>query len=229
MGIPAFGAAGSPLTYASRSGSAPIPVPSGVAADDIIILQLYMEGTMAVMPPTDFTAIPGSPIIVASGSSIHRQHVMWKRATGADSGTYSPTWSGSSFSIGVATRFTGCVTSGSPLDGTPSTASRTTNGTTTPAVSLTTTGPDRLLVFGATGYGPYTFTPPTNFTERVDTAEALTLATRDWATAAASGNVSATQSTGTGQTAWLLALIGASAVGPPRPRTFDRYRPLVVR
>lgn len=212
MAAPAFGSAGTPVTYASSSGGVDIPVPSGVAANDIIIAQLYKEGTMAVTPPSGFTELTGSPVIVASGGSIHRQHVFWKRATGGDTGNYSFTWTGSSYRIGVAHRYTGCITSGSPLDGNPNTASRTTNATGTPAVSLTTSGTNRLIVWCATGYGPYSCTPPTNYTERVDFSEALTAATREQASAGSTGSITGTMSGSSGGTALLLALIPATTV-----------------
>lgn len=204
MAAPAYGSAGTYLTSASGQTTANVAVPSSVAADDIIIVFLYKENGNTVTMPSGFTEVGTAP---NTGDQWH--HAFWKRATGADSGTYNFSWTGSVWRAATATRYTGCVTSGTPYDtgtGAPDTASRASSGTTTPAVSLTTEGADRLLVWSASTFNPGAWTPPSGFTERVDASDMLTVATKAQATAGATGSVTGTCATSDWQTAWLIAL-----------------------
>lgn len=224
MAPPAFGAAGTYLTGASGT-SAAIPVPSGVTADQIILAHLYIESTATVTPPAGFTEAGASPIS-ATGPGAHTLRVFWKRATGADSGTYSFTWTGSAYREGSAQRYTGCITSGSPFDtgaGAPNSAQRSSDATTTPAVSLTTQGVDRLLVWAGTNFTGGTWTPPTQgggYTERVDAGADLSVATVAQASAGSTGSVVGTCSTSGYEVAWLGALLpdtGGATATPPVP------------
>ncbi|MGD9749793.1 MAG: hypothetical protein AB7W59_02240, partial [Acidimicrobiia bacterium] len=137
MVLPAFGAAGTYLSAGSFGTSAAVPVPSGVAAGHVILVDLYVETSNAVTPPSGFTEIPTAASTMPSGQ-VHRQ--LWKRATGADAGTYTFTWIGSTHYDAVAVRYTGVVATGTPNDsggGAPASASRRSSSSTTPAVSLT--------------------------------------------------------------------------------------------
>lgn len=200
MVAPAFGAAGTYLAGGVRT-TVSVPVPSGVTNNQVVLSHLYIEASGAVTPPTGFTEI--TPAAVTTGT-VTVGRVFWKRATGSDSGTYAFT-TPNAFSEAVAERYTGCVTSGSPIDVSNS-AQRSSAGTTTPSVSVTTTGRDRLLVWSATSVQIGPWTPPTGYTERVDTGREISVATDELAAAGSSGSV-----TGTGpsafMTAWLVALI----------------------
>lgn len=201
MTLPVFGVAGTYLT--GTSATAAVAVPSGVTAGQVILVHLYKESTATVTPPSGFTELTPAPFTT---SSVHTHHVFWKRATGSDSGTYSFTWSGSTFREAVAIRYTGCATSGVPVD-VFNTAARSTNGTVTPAVSLTTTGADRLLEWAGSNFNAGSWTPPSGFTERVDAAGCLSVATLGQSTAGSTGSVTGTCSGSSSETGWLLALL----------------------
>ncbi|MFG1794110.1 hypothetical protein [Nocardia sp. NPDC049149] len=137
--------------------------------------------------------------------------VYWKRATGADSGNYAfVIAAGLAWRMGVAIRFAGCITAGNPFDVTNSAIKTTTTTGATPAVSDTTTGSDRLWVWSGSYFnGDATCTQPSGFTERVDISGgvALDVATKDQATAGASGSLTGTFSGNGGTGAWLGALL----------------------
>jgi hypothetical protein len=215
VGLPTFVAAG---THRAASGTtADFAVPAGVAADDIIVIPMYLDGTTTITAmPTGFTEAPNSPVLSNGVGGNHSLHVAWKRATGADSGTYSFTLSASQYCTGSALSYSGCATTGNPWDtvaGTPtaSTAVDNTNSTTTPALSYTTAGADRKLFFAATNWTGGAWTPPSGFTERMDAGDHVhTAADLDEATAGTYGPFTATCVGNDKRTAWLGALIGAS-------------------
>lgn len=215
MAVPTFVAAGTSVIN-SATASIAFPVPAGVAANDIVLAHLYKENNAAVTPPAGFTQV-GTPAAVTTGNA-QWHYLFWKRATGADSGTYTFTWTGSTYNSGQTGAYRGCITSGTPVELSTS-AVNTTSTTTTPNLSFTTTGADRLLVWAGTNFSESNWTAPTGFTLRGDsTAIVQAFATRNWPTAGATGNVSGTSSTSNTNTAWLTALVpvasGSTTVAP---------------
>lgn len=221
MAPPTFGAAG---TYLSGTGAttAPIVVPSGVTAGQIIVAVLYIESTVAVTPPLDFVECAASPIgAVAPG--LHRIRVYWRRASGADAGTYTFSWTGSIYREGFALRYTGAVTSGDPWDtgaGAPNSAARSSDATATPAVSLTTQGPDRKLIWVGSNVAGGAGTPPSaggTWTERADGNSDVWTADKDQVTAGATGSVTGSNASSSYSCAWMGALLpdaGAATTSP---------------
>lgn len=210
MAAPAFGSAGTYLAGVSGgSTSAAFAVPSGVAANDIILVFLYKENTNAVTKPdATWNEIPTAP----STTAPQQHHAFWRRATAADTGTYGNfTWTGQVWREGVAIRITGAITSGSPID--VSNANSTNSSvTTTPAVTFTTTGTDRLLVWSATNFNSGTWTAPTvggGYTLRSTNGNDLITASVAQATAGSSGSVTGVCSSSAPTTAWLLAVLPA--------------------
>lgn len=211
MTLPAFGAAGTHLTGANRT-SAAVAVPAGVTAGQIVVVHLYKENTAAVTKPdVSWTEITPS---VATTGSVSSHHIFWKRATASDSGTYTFSWTGSVWSEAIATRYTGAIASGNPFDtgaGAPNGAQRSSNGNVTPAVSLTTQGADRLLIWSGTNFASGTWTAPTvpsAFTLRsTASASALSVATVGKATAGATGSVTGSCTGSSFETARVLALL----------------------
>ncbi len=207
MVAPGPGVAGTPLAGASGT-SAPIAAPAGVTSGQIILVDLYLEASRTVTPPDGTWTEVGTR--AATTTTWH--HRFWKRASASDSGTYDFTWTGSTYRRGAAVRYPGCVASGTPYDtgaGAPVSAARSSAGTVTPAVSLTTQGIDRLLVWSGTSFSAGTWSPPTaggTWTERYDSNE-VTGAEKAQAAAGATGSVTGTSSASDNQTAWLLALI----------------------
>ena len=211
--LPAFGAAGAYRAPGSNGTSASIAVPSGVASGHVVLVDLYIESTATVTPPSGFTEIPTAPSTMPSGQ-VHRQ--FWKRASGADAGSYVFTWTGSCYYEGVAVRYTGVVASGTPYDagaGAPDTAADSSGDDNSPAVELITQGANRLLVWSGSNFDGYeSWTPPSGYTERAD-GGCLAVATRNAATATSTGAVSGTYGTSDKATGRLLALLPTAS--PP--------------
>lgn len=225
MAAPTFGTAGTFLNGAT-STSAAVPVPSGVAADDIVLIHLHIgSATAPTVLPSGFAEVVPTGTQFTTGT-VGGIRCYWKRATGADSGTYDFTFGSSVNKSGVATRYPGCIATGTPYDagtGGPVVAVRSSAGSTTPAVSLTTLDVDRLIVWAGEAEGLGAWTPPTGYTERVDTTRDLSIATVAKATAGTTGSVTGTSTASAFQGAFLLALlpvppaqtINASTVAAP--------------
>lgn len=208
MPAPAHAATG---TYLEGSFStAAFAVPSGVQAGDLIVIPIYINAATGISAyASGFAEAPDSPQTNASGLA-HNVHVVWKRATGGDTGTYDFPLSATDFISGAALRYTGCVTSGSPWDDTDG-AVDVNDGVDTPPVSVTTTGADRLLVWAGASWSGGTWIPPSGFTERFDQGIGLvTAADKAQAAAGDSGTVQGTPSASSRRTAWLGALIGTA-------------------
>lgn len=203
MAAPAFGAAGTVLAGAT-SGTAAVPVPSGVTSGQIVFVFLYLEANRTVTAPSGFTLLGGAN----AAASNHWSYVFWKRATASDSGTYSFTFT-STFREAVAIRVTGALDTGDPVD-VFSKAARSTSGTVTPAVSVTTTGVDRLLLWFGSDFSTGSWTPPSGFTERVDASSEISAASKVQTAAGASGSITGTSTGNNQQTAWLVAVLPAS-------------------
>lgn len=207
-------------TYMETTTAAPsFAVPSGVAAGDIIVIPIYTDASIASDGGASITAMasgfahaPGSPVKTGSGTPpSHSLSVVWKRATGADTGTYDFTLSASVFTAGAAQRYSGAVASGVPFDtasgGDTPTAIDDTSGTVTPAVNITTAGPNRMLIFSGSDWAGGAWTPPTGFTERMDSgSEVNTLDDLPQLSAGNTGSVSATCAGSSRRRAWIGAL-----------------------
>jgi hypothetical protein len=152
--------------------SASVPVPAGVAVDDIITVGMYIEnGTDA---GAAFTATGFDGFLcdtgVTNGATRGRLMVWWRRATAADAGTYSISWTTSSAYEAVAMAHSGIRTTGDPRGGenaiiSSSSTSLTANvGTFTPSNGLSD------LVGWSTNHATNAgaYSPPTGFTERYD-------------------------------------------------------------
>jgi hypothetical protein len=189
----------------STSNSPSVAVPSGVAANDIVVVFIYAESdTLNISgTPSGFTQAPSSPIRTSNGSPEQTQWVYWKRLTGADSGSYTFTLSGSIYWRAMSVAYRSAVTSGDPWHITNS-AARSSASTTTPAVSFTTTIGDTTLVWTGTSWSAGPWTPPSGFTERQDTSTEVTLADSAQAVAGATGSL-----TGTGPSNWMTAWLGS--------------------
>lgn len=201
-------------TYGSSSGGVPqtsvaCGVPSGVVADDIVVLTAYvsLDGGInpVATPPAGFTAAENAPI----SAQFNRNAVWWKRATGSESGTYTISYDVATYSEAAAMRFSGCVTSGNPFDSPTNAAFNNTSSTASAAVTVTTLGADRVLVHSATNWSGGTWTPSSGFTTRASGGfGVLHAATKDQAVAGSSGSVTATCTGSDKTTGWLGALAG---------------------
>lgn len=213
MAAPAWASTGAYLE--GDGATASFAVPSGVAmAGDIIVIPIYLDAALTITAyPAGFAEAEGSPVAITGGGS-HSLHMVWKRANVGDLGTYDFTLSATGYRAGAALRYTGCVASGTPWDTPTATGKNTINNTVSPAVSITTAGPDRMDVWAATNWTGGRWTPPAGYTERVDQGfGSVTLADAVQATAGSSGTVTGTCAGTDKGTAWLGALIGTTAGG----------------
>lgn len=176
---------------AGASGtSAAVPVPTGAASGDIAVVGLYMESTATVTPPSGFTS---KADLRTSASARGGLVVYWKRLTAADSGTYSFTWTGSTWRGAVCGLWSGRIASGDPFDGTVGTA-ESTSGVTTLNVSTSPASANGDAVGMWTNFnGGASWTAPTNYTEQQDT-NVITLDSRDAVASGTTGSISATSS-----------------------------------
>ena len=201
----------------AESGTWNIPVPPGVGPGDIVIVDLYKENDRDVTNSSGFQEI-GTPTATGGPGDEHH-HQFWKRSTGVEPATYSfqyntdgltgpQTWR-----TGVANRYSGADPTGNPVEAFSSNADAGPD-TLSPSVSLTTSGPNRLLVWSATvsDYANLD-TAPTGFTERVDDGYHIAVATKLQEGAGLSGSVVGEFSISSPRTARLLALKPGSS-GP---------------
>jgi hypothetical protein len=91
-------------------------------------------------------------------------HCFWKRVGGSDD-LYSFTWQEPCYARILLARFTGVASSGSFIDVYDADDNSTLDDET-PAVSVTTTGSNRLIVWCATNYWGGSWTMPSNYTSR---------------------------------------------------------------
>ena len=88
MALPVVAGAGAGDT--DFSGTATVPYPASIAADDLLILHCGINNNSdTVTTPSGWTAFPGNPY---SGGSDTRCYLFWKKASGSESGDLSVTW-----------------------------------------------------------------------------------------------------------------------------------------
>jgi hypothetical protein len=169
---PVFGSNWS-TTYGSRTNTT-ITAPSDITDNDILIATLFVGrytsngGAVSVTPPSGWTLVDYTSVVDASGDVFAgRMYVYWKRAS-SESGDYTfghP----SAFSQGIISRYSGCATSGSPIDVYSKAQMSAPGSTTTTAPSITTTASKDLLVWLSHDWeGTGSISPPAGFTERSD-------------------------------------------------------------
>ena len=201
------------VTTAATNGSGTTPaytVPSGVAANDIILCILVIGTISAVVvtPPDGSWTEKGSALInVANGATQTR--IFWKRATGADTGTYTFGLDSSQTTLADIMRYSGCVSTGDPIEAVDAEVT-TAPGAVTPVTTVTTLGPNRLLVwYGYSTHGVASaLTPPAAFTVAEFSGSKTKVNDTTQTAAGSSGSVQGTTSNsgGDGFNVYLLAL-----------------------
>lgn len=136
-----------------------VPVPSGAASGDIALLAIeqWESANPTVTWPSGFTQV----INQVSGSQ--KLRVAWKRLTAADTGNYTPTWTGSQWSQGQCILLTGGKASGDPIGSNTVTGSAT--STSVPSLSTGSLTFEPFLAHYVANENSATGTPPTSFTE----------------------------------------------------------------
>jgi hypothetical protein len=128
------------------------------------------------------------------------------RAGPSEPGSWTFTWTNSSWATAGAVRVTGAATSGSFFDTPVDYEAGVADSGTTPAVQLTTPGDDRLLLWAGTGYlGATPWTDPSGFTGVVDAANIAVA----WKTQAVAGDTGALTGSNSGTTERKGAFLGS--------------------
>jgi len=148
--IPTWRATG---TAASGTGAITVGLPSGMSANDIVILvaSTIAGGSITITSDgsvTPWTAVSGSPIDVTGGEKLY---VWWGRWS---SGTTGPTLTpGSDHIVGRTVAYYRCYAGGSPID-VSATGTETTSDTSFSfATGLTTTyNNEMIIIICSTGY-----------------------------------------------------------------------------
>lgn len=222
MAIPVHVATGTYQAGVDTTHTTATPaIPAGTAVNHIAVVTIYKENTAAVTAPSGFTLVTNTPI---STTAPTHHSVYWKRLTAADTGTYSFSWTGGAWREASCSIFSGCITTGTPTEIHSANFSNTAV-TTTPAVSGTTAGADRMLVWSATNFQFGTWTMPASFANRSGGSGSLALATATLGQAAAGATGSLTGSCATAgqETAFLFALIPDPGGGVPAPSSPALY------
>jgi hypothetical protein len=233
---PAIAATGTLYSSTPAGATAPVAAPTSIAAGHFLLCPMYVEhngsGTQ-LSAPSGWLAAPdavGAFQAIASGCAIY---VWYRLADASDVGASSynmPTQSGR-LTRGAIMRITG-VDPNDPWDGGDGAVSA--SASSTPAVSITTTGPDRLAIWSGASYTASAWsTMPSGFTEHATwlsgTNQESTVATQTLASAATVGSAVATGQSN-GKAAWVGALKAASAAtAPPPSNRRHRLQPFLVR
>lgn len=195
---------GTPTTAgnASEVSSQVVNVPTGAASGDIAVIYLgqWNAGTPTITPASGF-AQKGATW--TSGDSVAKNSIWWKRLTGADTGTYSFSWSIGMWTTMQCVMFRGCISSGDPWQAVATPVTGTFGTYTTMSVTLGSAGD--ALYWAAYNDTAGTHTPPDNFTEAADNdsgACAYWMPGSAGSKSAANGSVTSSSAAG----AWLGAL-----------------------
>lgn len=196
------------VAYASGVNTVLTP-PTGLANGDILLATVSIGAQTTaptVTPPAGFTQIGTTTSITDPGGFNVKTGVYWKRAA-SESGNYTFT-STTASRTGTMMAFSGCVTSGSPVD---VSSQNTGTGTTLTGTGVTTTNAADGLVYLSQNWGDVTGSDPTGFTAIANTAIART----SWkllSASGATGNITATPSgskTGNPWAVFMVALLPA--------------------
>lgn len=190
--------------YTSETNTT-LAAPTGLADGDILLAFLFVGSGSGVdvTPPAGFTALTGSPVeVVDGGGFTGRSSVFWKRAS-AEAGSYTFTHNAAS-SQGILFAISGALASDDPID---ASSHNSGTGSAESALSITTTVDNDLVFWLAHDWeGNGGLTPPTGFTEVLDTL--MYAAYKTQAAAGATGVVSMTGGSAPNEpwTAWLVAI-----------------------
>jgi hypothetical protein len=146
VAAPAFQTAG---TFAGSASTASPGIPSGTVANDILLLFVESENETISLSDAQGFAELGTQAGqgTAGATTASRIAVFWKRATGSDA---APTVADAGDHVACRIgRFSGCITTGNPWDGTPTWTHDAVSDTVLAANGPTTTVADCLVVIGA--------------------------------------------------------------------------------
>lgn len=201
-----------------------VPVPASAANLDIAVAGIYMESTAAITGiPTGFT---NKVSLQNTAATRGRLDVFWKRLTGADSGTYTFSWTGATFTAAACGLWSGRATSGDPFDnfvGGTGSAESTAGVTTLNVAGAPGTALGDAVGFWTNVNGGATFTAPASYTQQQAVSGVIALETRDAIAAGATGNVTASVNITDFMKAFLGVLQPAGATATKAPQPISQY------
>lgn len=195
--------------------------PSGVANGDLLLAIYSVEhnasGTL-LSAPSGWTKAPdsdGANQLVANGTALY---VFWKAVTdaGSEPANYAMPVQTGRWRRGAILRITGADTT-SPFDG--GDGAVLASSSSTPAVSVTTAGVDRLCIWAAASYNLSAWAnTPSGFTtlgEWVTTSEVCTCAQRTVATSGTAVGAAVATGATLGKAAWVGAIKPVATIPAP--------------
>lgn len=212
MGVPIWESKGADFSNSSATPS--FAVPAGTAAGKLVIVSFFINvaATTVIDIPPNFASFVGTPAVGGSNSLVK----YWKRLTSEDTDPYVFTLSANQYVEGASELYDNVVSNGDPIDSNLDFAFSDANGTVTPEVNINTSGPDRLIVHTATNWSGGTWTPPTDYTKRLQPPVGLvTTADKSQALEGATGSVTASATGNDKRIAHIAAIIGTTVEDPP--------------
>jgi hypothetical protein len=198
-------------TTDAQGTSRAVPVPAGAAAGHVAVLVLELWQSTATNPtvtwPSGFVEIVN---FASSTDGFQKIKAARKVLTGADSGSYTPSWSSTHWNQGQCTLWSG-VDNTTPLDVAVSTA-QVASGTAYPSNSLTTSSAGCGMLHLIANENSSTSTAPTGYTEQQE-ANYLKTNTKIAGSAGSESISGGGVSTSTVQLGALIALRPASGGG----------------
>lgn len=204
--------------YASRTFT-PVAAPAGLADRDIMLAGIFSGAGSA---PAGIGALAGwtevmTPVDLGAGSFFGRFQLFWKRALFETVAFYDfPHVGGATYTTqGGILAYSGCIETGSPIDAVSTNFAN--SGSVSTALGVTTTVANAMLAwFGNDWTASGALTPPSGFSERIDSL--LYGADAVQAAAGASGNKAMNNGnppTGNSWSACLVALKPIPSEAPP--------------
>lgn len=226
MASPAFRQISS-VSGATRNGTVTINKPTGTLDNDIMLCFFYVETDNAVTHPEGWS--DAIETVDNNGATYaHRLYVYWKRASG-EGADYTFTWTGNVWQEAIIVSYSGCITTGSPIDN--STSGKVESATVDqaannpdifPTLSFSTTVSDTKLVYfcNTSVTLPATCDPSSGFAERGQVSE-MEIADKDQASTGSTGSVVSTV-TGTGSNGMGSTSAIMVALKPPAALALDQ-------
>lgn len=195
-------------TYGSVA-NAVLDKPVGTAQNDVLVaalIQALSSAPVNATPPAGWTAI-GSFLAPTDGGFFAKFSLWWLRAGAAEPATYQWSLAANNNCQGFIGAYSGCIGSGNPVDVFSQNSANAILVAT--ALSVTTTGPNRLLLYLGHSWDIADVAPPASppMTERADSL--LYAADQVIAAAGATGDRTQTQTSNNPWSACLVALKGA--------------------
>lgn len=214
----------------SANGTAAGVVPAATQVGDLLIALIGARESGAVTSPTGWTELDNT----YNATAVAHLVVAWKYAEAGDAGaTYLWTMTAAKSATAEILRITGAHPT-APID--VAQFANQGSGTSVTSVAGTTTGPDRLVLHGATYQQALnSITPDAATTEVADFGLTTNTSARQWVAQedqAAAGAIASRTATAGGSITtrkFILAIAPAVAASPPMPRRGARQIPLLVR